>query len=208
MIGLIYSRCSLQIQDYQRQTNELMEFSRKQGIDVVGIYEEKVSGAKLNRPEFLSMVERIKSEKIDVVLCWELSRLGRNSLQVMEFIQTLQDHRVCLYIHNIGLYTMSKGKVNPMASFMVNILSSVSELERSSIRSRMKSGYDHFRQSGGVVGRQPGQTKNRETFFAENRKVIQLIQSGHSVRNIAKICEKSPGLVQKVRKMLLDEKKI
>lgn len=177
-------------------------------MEVIGIYEEKVSGAKLNRPEFLSMVERIKSEKIDFVLCWELSRLGRDSLQVMEFISTLHEHRVCLYIHNIGLYTMTRGKVNPMASFMVNILSSVAELERASIRQRMKSGYDHYRQSGGVVGRQPGQVKNRDTFLAENRKVIQLIQSGHSVRNIAKICEKSPGLVQKVRRMLQDEKKI
>jgi DNA invertase Pin-like site-specific DNA recombinase len=208
MTGIIYSRCSLTIQDYDRQTAELSEFAFKSGIEIVGVFEEKVSGAKINRPEFLSMVDRIKTEKIDFVLCWELSRLGRNSLQVMEFIETLHQHQVCLYIHNIGLYSMQKGKVNPMASFMVNILSSVAELERTSIRARMKSGYDYHRQSGGRVGRQQGQVKDKETFMAENRKVVQLIQSGHSVRNVAKICDKSPGLVQKVRKMLQDEKKI
>lgn len=208
MIALIYSRCSLQIQDYQRQTSELLEYARKSGIEVVGIYEEKASGAKTDRPEFLRMMDRIQSEKIDLVVCCELSRIGRNSLSVMDNINTLHEHKVCLYIHNINLYTMQKGKVNPMASFMVNILSSVAELERSSIRSRMKSGYDFHRASGGKVGRSPGQVKQKEVFLAENRKVIQLLQSGQSVRNVAKICDKSPGLVQKVRLMLKDDKKI
>lgn len=208
MIGVIYSRCSLQIQDYQRQTSELLEFARKTSIEIVGIYEEKISGAKANRPEFTAMMDRIQSEKIDVVLCWELSRIGRNSFQVMESINTLHENKVCLYIHNISLFTMQKNKVNPMASFMVNILSSVAELERSSIRSRMKSGYDYHISQGGRIGRLPGQIKQKEIFVSENKKVIQLLQSGHSVRNTAKICEKSPGLVQKVRDMLKSEKKI
>ncbi|MFZ4415006.1 MAG: recombinase family protein, partial [Bacteroidales bacterium] len=45
---VIYSRVSTQIQEYQRQTTELQEFATKMGWTVVRVFEEKVSGGKLN----------------------------------------------------------------------------------------------------------------------------------------------------------------
>ncbi|MDA0782909.1 MAG: recombinase family protein [Bacteroidetes bacterium] len=76
---VIFSRVSTQIQDYTRQTDELLEYASKMGYSVEQIFEEKVSGAKKNeeRKELMSMMEYINSNKIEKVLTWELSRIGQ-----------------------------------------------------------------------------------------------------------------------------------
>ena len=45
---VIYSRVSTNIQDYKRQTEELLEYSNKMGFQVNKIFEEKISGGKNN----------------------------------------------------------------------------------------------------------------------------------------------------------------
>jgi len=71
---VIYARVSTSSQDYKRQTEELVDYAKKMNYDVAGIFEEKVSGAKKNeeREELIKMIDFIKENKIDKVLCWEL----------------------------------------------------------------------------------------------------------------------------------------
>ena len=77
---IIFSRVSTSIQDNQRQIDELTEYSQKMNFDVIKVFEEKISGGKKNeeRPILLEMIQFVKDNQIDKVLCWELSRLGRN----------------------------------------------------------------------------------------------------------------------------------
>ena len=72
---VIFARVSTIVQDYQRQTQELLEHASKMGYHVERIFEEKISGAKKNeeRKELMAMMEYIKSNKIQKVLTWELS---------------------------------------------------------------------------------------------------------------------------------------
>jgi DNA invertase Pin-like site-specific DNA recombinase len=60
---VIFSRVSTQIQDYTRQTDELLEYASKMGYVVERIFEEKISGAKKNeeRRELMAMMEYIKN---------------------------------------------------------------------------------------------------------------------------------------------------
>mgnify|MGYP006195819807 CR=1 FL=1 len=94
---VIYARVSTNSQDYKRQTEELKEFSNKMNYEVVSVFEEKISGAKTNeeRPQLMKMINFIKSNKIDKVLCWELSLIlysieyphllvPRGKLQIMD----------------------------------------------------------------------------------------------------------------------------
>ena len=91
---VIFSRVSTNLQDYQRQTIELKEFSSKMNFDVIDIFEERISGAKENdeRPVLTSMIEFVKKNNIDKVLCWELSRIGRNTIEVLKTIKLLNDN--------------------------------------------------------------------------------------------------------------------
>jgi DNA invertase Pin-like site-specific DNA recombinase len=202
---VIQSRVSTVIQENKRQIQELTEYASKMGWEVVKVFEETISGAKKNeeRPVLTEMIDFIKANKIDKVLCWELSRIGRNSLEVLKTIQLLNENCISLYIKNYNIETLNdKCEVNPLSQFMVQILTSVSEMERTQIRSRIKSGYDSYRKNGGKVGRKEGYTKDKETLLAEHKDVAKLLRKKLSVRNIMDITGKSSGTVQKIKKLL------
>jgi len=203
---IIFSRVSTNSQDYARQTNELKEYAGIMNWNVIGVFEEKISGAKKNeeRPILSDMIQFIKSNQVDKVLCWELSRIGRNTIEVLKTIQLLNENCISLYIKNHNLETLNdKCEINPMSQFMVQILTSVSEMEKATTRQRIKSGYDDFRKSGGKVGRKLGSIKSEESILNENKEVVKLLRQGYSVRKVMKLADKSSGLVQKVKKLIL-----
>jgi len=202
---VIYSRVSTNIQDYKRQTDELMEYSNKMGYKVVKTFEVKISGGKNNedRPKLMEMIGFIKSNQIDKVLCWELSRIGRNTIEVLKTIKLLNDNCISLYIKNYNIETLNdKCEVNTLSQFMIQILTSVSEMEKSTIRQRVKSGYDNFIKNGGKVGRKEGFKKDDELLLTEHKDVVKLLKQGYSVRKVMKLSDKSSGTVQKIKKLL------
>jgi len=203
---VIYARVSTNSQDYKRQTEELLVYSKKNNYEVVNIFEEKISGGKTNeeRPQLLKMINFIKFNKIDKVLCWELSRIGRNTIEVLKTIQLLNENCISLYIKNHNIETLNdKCEVNPMSQFLIQILTSVSEMEKTQIRQRIKSGYDSFRNNGGKVGRKDGFKKDNETLLAEHKDIVKLLRQGMSVRKTMKLTDKSSGTVQKIKKIII-----
>lgn len=202
---IIQSRVSTIVQENKRQIDELMDYASKKGWEVVKVFEETISGAKKNdeRPVLNEMIDYIKTNKIDKVLCWELSRIGRNSLEVLKTIQLLNENCISLFIKNYNIETLNEsGEVNPLSQFMVQILTSVSEMERTQIRSRIKSGYDSYRKNGGKVGRKVGYSKDKETLLGQHKDIVKYLRQGQSVRNVMKLTGKSSGTVQKIKKLL------
>jgi DNA invertase Pin-like site-specific DNA recombinase len=202
---VIQSRVSTNIQDNKRQIDELKEYSKRNGYKVLSVFEEKISGAKKNdeRPELLELIDFVKKNNVDKVLCWELSRLGRNTIEVLKTIQLFNENKISLFIKNYNIETLTDDKeVNPLSQFMVQILSSVSQMERTQIRQRVKSGYDNYRVNGGKVGRKSGYRKSNDTILNENKDIVKLLKQGLSVRKIMKLTEKSNGTIQKVSKIL------
>lgn len=193
-------------QDYQRQTDELLEYASKMGYSVEKVFEEKISGAKKNeeRKELMAMMSYIKSNQIEKVLTWELSRIGRNAVQVLQVIEMLNEAKVSLYIKNYNLETLNPdGTVNPLSQFMVQILNSVNEMERQTIVQRLRSGYSQHRALNRPVGRKPGvQVTPDSQFLQENKEVAKLLKQGYSVRKIMKLTDRSSGTVQKVKKLI------
>jgi DNA invertase Pin-like site-specific DNA recombinase len=202
---VIYSRVSTNSQDFKRQTEELIDFSKKNNYEVVNVFEEKISGGKTNeeRPQLMEMINFVKTNKIDKVLCWELSRIGRNTIEVLKTIQLLNENCISLYIKNHNIETLNdKCEINPMSQFLIQILTSVSEMEKTQIRQRIKSGYESFRKNGGVVGRKIGFKKDNETLLTEHKDVVKLLKQGYSVRKTMKLTDKSSGTIQKIKKLI------
>ena len=203
---VIYSRVSTITQDYKRQTEELTEYSQKMGWVVIKTFEEKISGAKNNedRPKLMEMIEYINKNNIDKVLCWELSRIGRNTIEVLKTIKMLNENCISLFIKNYNIETLNdKCEVNPLSQFMIQILTSVSEMEKTTIRQRVKSGYDNFIKNGGKVGRKEGFRKDNDALLAEHKDVVKLLKQGYSVRKVMKLTDKSNGTIQKVKKLII-----
>ncbi len=134
------------------------------------------------------------------VLCWELSRIGRNTIEVLKTIKLLNDNCISLYIKNYNIETLNdKCEINPLSQFMIQILTSVSEMEKTTIRQRVKSGYENYRKNGGRVGRKEGFRKDKDLLLTEHKDVVKLLKQGFSVRKVMKLTDKSSGTVMKIK---------
>lgn len=212
--AVIYSRVSSEgnRQDNERQTNELIDYANKMGYELIGVYEEKVSGYKKNedRPIFSKMLEEIENGSIDKVLVWELSRIGRSVIQSLQNIQLLTDKKVSIYIKNFNLETLNDDKTpNSLSMFMVQILFSVANMEAQLTKSRMISGYRNHIKNGGKVGRKSGSVETDEQFIKKHQDIVKLLKKGLSLRNISGLTNnKSTNTIMKVRKIALQLNKI
>lgn len=142
---VILARVSTDKQEYERQLVELRDYCDKMGWEVVREFSNKVSGAVSieDREEIMSLVEYVRANEVKRVVCLEISRLGRNTLEALKVIQILNDNKVSLYVKNYNLETLTAdGKVNPVTSLICTILLEVASMERLTIKERMASGRD------------------------------------------------------------------
>lgn len=198
---VLFARVSTNIQDYDRQINELTALAEHNEWEIAASFAEKVSGAKKNieRTELLRMVEYVEANHINKVLVTELSRLGRDTLQVLEVIEMFNAKGISLYIQNYHIETLTDdGKVNPMSQFLITILAEVARMERKTIKERMDSGYQNFRANGGIVGRKQGYRKSDETMKEEYAEEIRLLKKGYSLRNVCKLTGTSVNTLRKL----------
>ena len=88
------------IQDYDRQVKDLTQLAKTHNWKVQEIFTEKISGAKKNdeRVELNNLLAYVRAHNINKVLVTELSRLGRDTLQVLSAIELLNDAGVSLFI--------------------------------------------------------------------------------------------------------------
>lgn len=205
MKTVIFARVSTNVQEYDRQINELTVLAKLNGWSVEAVFAETISGAKSNkeRTELLNMVSYVEGNHINKVLVTELSRLGRDTLQVLEVIQMLNEKGISLYIQNYNIETLTKdGKVNAMSQFLITILAEVARMERKTIRERVESGYKNYRANGGKVGRKIGYKKTEETIREQYTEEIKLLKKGYSLRNISKITGTSINTIRKCKSLI------
>ena len=204
---VILARVSTQAQEYDRQVNELTQYCTNVGWVVDAVFCNKVSGAKPieERSELLEMIEYVKHNNIKRVVCLEISRLGRNTLEALRVIQVLNNHKVSLYVKNYNLETLTNdGKVNPVTSLICTILLEVSSLERQTIVERMTSGREQYiskcKKEGIKMGRPVGIRKTDDAYKQQYAKELNLLKKGISLRNIQAITGTSVNTLQKIKR--------
>ena len=213
---VLLCRVSTERQDYTRQVKELTGYCKSVGWDIDRIFANKVSGAKrnLDRPEVLDMIDYIRTHQIDKVCILEISRLGRNTLEALEIIQILNENKVCLFIKNYNLETLTDGKINPVASLICTILLEIGQMERNTIRERMESGRNQYisrcREANIKMGRPDSYRKSDEKRKEQYSKEISLLRKGLSLRQIAKLTGTSVSTIRKLYRFVpeIDEQRI
>ena len=202
---VILARVSTQAQDYQRQVTELQEYCDRAGWEVTRVFANKVSGAKAvtERAEIVEMVEYIKSNDIQRVVCLEISRLGRNTLEALKVINYLNENGVSLYVKNYNLETLVDGKVNPVASLICTILLESASMERLTIKERMTSGRNQYiakcKEQGIKMGRPSSYRKSDASYKEQYGKEISLLKKGISLRNVSQLTGTSVNTLRKLR---------
>ena len=204
---VIYSRVSSQSvrQSTERQVVDLERFATGRGDKVVAVFEEKVSGRKANvdRPVLSRCLEYCidPQNQVDMLLLSEISRLGRSTLEILKAHDILHTHKVCVYIQNLNLETLRPDKtVNPLSSLVTTLLGELAAMERQGIIDRLNSGRELYIEKGGRLGRRPGSKKSLEQKREEYKEAISLLKKGYSIRNVAKLTNKSVSTILSIKK--------
>ena len=208
---VILVRVSTDKQEYERQLVELRDYCAKVGWEVVMEFANKVSGAKRNeeRPEIVELIEFVKSNDIRRVVCLEISRLGRNTLEALRIIQALNEHKVSLFVKNYNLETLTPdGNVNPVASLICTILLEVASMERLTIKERMASGRNQYiakcREQGIKMGRPASYRKSEAAYREQYAKELSLLRKGISLRNVSALTGTSVNTLRKLLSIIGD----
>ena len=150
--AVIYSRVStLNGQNTDNQVRILREVAEKKGLEVVQeLSDEGISGAKgrNERQGFDALIKGAIRKDFDIILCWDISRLGRSLKHLVSFLEDVQSAKCDLYIHQSGIDTSTaSGKM------MFGMLSVFSEFERSMIKERVIAGQQRAKAEGKHIGR-------------------------------------------------------
>lgn len=203
--AVIYARVSSigDRQSTERQVKDLSDYAVYQKMEVRKVFEEHISGAKKNdeRPVLCEAIKYCKEYRIDVLLVSELSRLGRNAFEVLASVKDLLDCGINLYIQKEQFTLLDKeGKPSLFAPVMIATLSTCAQLERDNISFRLNSGRKQYVEKGGKLGRPAGSTKSQDKKREEYREVINLLNKGYAIRDVAKLTGKGISTVQRVKK--------
>ena len=208
MRACIYTRTSTPDQKHSasRQINDLKKL---EGFTVLRTFSENISGfskTMLERPEFQKMLKYIKKEGIEVILVSELTRLGRKTPEVLQFIEHLEQERICLHIANLGI-TLGKDneKDRIFNKLIITILSDIGRLESENLSYRIKSGIKHRKEVLRLpTGRQHNSKETREKFLSKHKDVIKYLELGRSYREITAITKASSTTIAKVKRVLAE----
>ncbi|MDC2175172.1 master DNA invertase Mpi family serine-type recombinase [Bacteroides thetaiotaomicron] len=181
-----YIRVSSDKQTVENQRFEINNFCERENMNIDGWIEETISGTKsYNKRELGRLLNKVQKE--DLIICAELSRLGRNLFMIMEILNICmtKECRVWTIKDNYRLGEDIQSKVLAFAFGLS------AEIERNLISQRTKEALARKKANGVVLGRPKGKrtTPEKHKLFKKKTLIIELLEEKISKRQIAKICK-------------------
>ena len=181
-----YIRVRSDKQTVENQRFEINKFCDKQKIEINGWIEETISGTKAyNKRELGKLLKKV--QKDDIIICSELSRLGRNLFMIMEILNICmtKECRVWTIKDNYRLGDDIQSKVLAFAFGLS------AEIERNLISQRTKEALARKKAEGAILGRPKGRKNNPEKYKLSGKEVLihELLKNKTSIRKIAQICD-------------------
>ena len=179
-----YIRVSSDKQTVENQRFEINKFCEKQNLAINDWIEETISGTKnYTKRQLGNLLKKVKKD--DIIICSELSRLGRNLFMIMEILNICmtKECRVWTIKDNYRLGDDIQSKVLAFAFGLS------AEIERNLISQRTKEALARKKAEGVVLGRPVGKKSSRYKLSGKEVLIVELLKNGTSKRKIAKICK-------------------
>ena len=181
-----YIRVSSDKQTVENQRFEINNFCQRHSMHIDGWIEETISGTKAyNKRELGKLLKRVQQN--DLIICAELSRLGRNLFMIMEILNICMNKecRVWTIKDNYRLGDDIQSKVLAFAFGLS------AEIERNLISQRTKEALARKRQEGVVLGRPKGRRSapNKYKLYAKRNLICEMLKANISKRKIAELCK-------------------
>ena len=183
-----YIRVSTDKQTVENQRFEINRFIKKSGVHVDSWIEETISGTvapnKRNLGKLIS-----KTKKGDIIICSELSRLGRNMFMIMSILNILMENGVIIYTVK-ERYKLGEDLTSKVLAFAFSISA---EIERSLISLRTKEALRRKKAEGVKLGRPKGKLNSKYKLTGCEEKIISMLNEGYPKNLISKQLNVSPS---------------
>jgi DNA invertase Pin-like site-specific DNA recombinase len=166
---IAYARVSTEDQDLAVQRAALKEAGCRR------VYEEKVSGARRDRPQLARLLDQLREG--DVVVVHRLDRLARSTRDLLEIAELLRDA-------GAGLRSLGEpwaDTTSPAGRMVLTVFAGIAEFERALIHQRTSAGRAAARRRGVRFGR-PSKLAAEQIALAR-----WLIEEGRSAREVARM---------------------
>lgn len=177
-----YIRVSSDKQTVENQRFEILNFCEKEGMTVDGWIEETVSGTKsYDKRELGNLLNKVNKD--DLIICSELSRLGRNLFMIMEILNQCMD-KECRVWTIKDSYRLGDDIQSKVLAFAFGLSA---EIERNLISQRTKEALARKKAEGVVLGRPKGRKSDRVKLSGKEEIIKDLREHGVTITEIAKI---------------------
>ena len=187
-----YIRVSTDKQSVENQKHEIEAFCRAEGMIVDGWIQETVSGTRAYDKRKLGRLLR-KARSGDLIICTELSRLGRNLFMIMKILSTCMD-RGCRIWTVKDAYRLGDDIQSKVLAFAFGLSA---EIERQLISDRTRQALSRLKSEGVTLGRPVGALNTKYRLDAYEGKILALLEEGVGKREIARRCHVCPKTLYK-----------
>lgn len=161
------------------------------------IYLDIISGSIpfKERPEGKKLIEAIDAGEINYVSFHDISRAGRNTIDVLTTLKYFESKGVTVKIDNLGLESIIDGKPNPVFSLLTTVLAEIYSMERETLLERQKEGIAIAKAKGTYKGRVKGTTEDDNEILTKYPNAVKAIKNNpnHSLRDLAKLSVSKDG---------------
>jgi DNA invertase Pin-like site-specific DNA recombinase len=191
----LYLRCSTDEQTVEHQRLDLERWAAYRGHTVVATYsDEAISGGKGRnaRPGLDAALRGAVQRKYDVLAAWDITRLGRSTLDLHKTLEELRSVGCDLYLHEMAIDTST-----PAGEMFFTVSAAFATFERKMVQQRVKAALRLLRDQGKVLGRPVLSSEIRA-------KARTALLAGCSVRQAAEAAGCSRGTVGELRRQLVE----
>ena len=198
-----YIRVSSDKQTVENQRFEINNFCLKENLHIDGWIEETISGTRAYNKRQLGVLLK-KVQKDDLIICAELSRLGRSLFMIMEIL-SLCMKKECKVWTIKDNYRLGDDIQSKVLAFAFGLSA---EIERNLISQRTKEALARKKAEGVVLGRPKGRKTSPQKHKLHGKEVLidELLKQDVSKRQIAKICKVDRNTLARFLKQQAGEK--
>jgi DNA invertase Pin-like site-specific DNA recombinase len=175
-----YARVSTTDQNLEIQLQELKNAGCKK------IYQEKISGTHLKRPELLRMFEQLREG--DMIIVWKLDRLARSTRDLLAICDKIADAKASFR----SLSETWADTTTPGGKMILTVFAGIAEFERDLIVERTSTGRIAAQKRGVKFGR-PVKLSEKQIMT-----INDLIKRGSSIKNVAETFKTHPATIYRM----------
>lgn len=177
-----YIRVSTDKQNVENQRFEIENYCKERGMIVCSWIEETISGTKkIDQRKLGKLLNKLKKD--DILICAELSRLGRNMFMIMSILNYCMEKEIKVWTIKDN-YRLGDDLTSKVLAFAFGLSA---EIERNLISQRTKEALAKKRAEGIILGRPKGKKSSYYKLSGKENLIEELLNKGIPKTQIAKI---------------------